>query len=310
MKTIVKDENLEEKNRIRDYDHQIGIIKDGVFFEDIRIDELACRFNGIYHLIDFLEQTKQFGNRRVRQNDSSYRERDSDSWTQFSTYTDAVEAMRYSPEVFRKFNESDIRFYNDDTVGNRIDFDKQGDYLDIGKYLEGEPDCFGNMHGGKFERKFASIVVNIAARCDVSQSEIGAKSAGVLRLIDFLESNGVRCELGLIVSTDQVHCEIIAKHYRDALDINEVAVGLSGDFFRWCIFRLTEHSKKKTEGYGCPNALTPSNWWDEDADNTFFIQSLRGESKEHIDKSFEKLEKQIVENGLEDGKNYVVDWYL
>lgn len=309
MKTIVKDENLIDSHRIRDYDHQIGVFNDNFSFEDIRANELGCRFNGIYHLIDFLEKTKQFGNRRARKDDSSYQERDSDSWTQFSTYVDAVEAMRYSPETFRKFSESDIRFYNDDTVGNRIDFDKQGDYLDIGKYLEGEPDCFGNMHGGKFERKFASIVVNIAARCDVKQEEIAAKSAGVLRLIDFLESNGVRCELGLIVSTDQVHCEIIAKNYRDPLDINELAVGLSGDFFRWCIFRLTEHSAKKSGSYGCPNALNASNWWDEDADNTFFIQSLRGESKENIQKCFEKLEKRIVEDGLEDGKNYVVDWY-
>lgn len=309
MKTIVKDENLIDSNRIQDYDHQIGVFNGSFSFEDIRENELGCRFNGIYHLIDFLEQTKQFGNRRARKDDSSYQERDSDSWTQFSTYVDAVEAMRYSPESFRKFNESDIRFYNDDTVGNRIDFDKQGDYLDIGKYLEGEPDCFGNMHGGKFERKFASVVVNIAAQCNVQREEIAAKSAGVLRLIDFLESNGVRCELGLVVSTDQVHCEVIVKNYRDPLDINELAIGLSADFFRWCIFRLTEHSKKKTGGYGCPNTLTPSNWWDEDADNTFFIQSLRGESKENIQKSFENLEKKIVEDGLEDGKNYVVDWY-
>lgn len=309
MKTIVKDENLIEENRIRDFDHQIGIIRDGFVFDDIYKDELACRFNGIYHLIDFLEKSKQFGNRRPRKSDSSFERQDSDSWTEFNTYDEATKAMRYSPERFRNFKESDIRFYNDDTVGNRIDFDKQGDYLDIGKYLEGEPDCFGQMHGGKFERKFASIVVNIAARCDVKKNEIGAKSAGVLRLIDFLESNGVRCELGLIVSTDQVHCEVIVKNYRDALDINEVAIGLSADFFRWCIFRLTEHSKKKSGGYGCPNTLAPANWWDEDADNTFYIQSLRGESEENIKKSFENIEKKIVEDGLEDGKNYVVDWY-
>lgn len=309
MKTIVKDENLVDSHRIRDYDHQIGIFKEGLNFEDIYKDELGCRFNGIYHLIDFIDEHKIFGNRKAKSSDSSFETRDSDSWTEYSTYDKAVHAMRHSPEVFRKFNESDIRFYNDETVGNRIDFDKQGDYIDVGKYLEGDPDCFGNMHGGKFERKFASIVVNIAARCDVKREEIAAKSAGVLRLIDFLESNGVRCELGLIVSTDQVHCEIIVKNYRDPLDINELAIGLSADFFRWCIFRLTEHSAKKSGGYGCPNTLCPANWWDDDADNTFFIQSLRGESKATIKKCFENLEKRIVEDGLEDGKNYVVDWY-
>lgn len=307
MKTLVKDENLLEGHRLKNYDYQVGIL-DTIDYPDTRRDELAVRFNGIYRLLDFIDEHKTFGNRRPRESyDASFEHRDSDSWVQFSTYDESIKMMRTHPERFRGFDESDIKIYDEESVGNSISFDKVGDYIDIGRYLEGTPDCFGVMQGGRFERRFCSIVVNISASCNVSKETIDMKAKRTLRLVDLLEMNGVRCEVGLLSTTGQVHCEIIAKNYRDPLDINELAIGLSPDFFRWAIFRLTEHSKKCSAGYGHPNSSTLDRWTDADADNTIYIDSLRSNpDKEYIDKKYDDIEKLIKEIGLEKGRSFEI----
>ena len=301
MKTIVKDENLLDTHRLRNYDYQVGILNNDTQ-EDTYVNELAVRFNGIYRLLDFIEEHKAFGNRRPKSDDTSFESRDSDDWVKFETYDKAVNAMRKTPEAFRSFNENDLRLYDEETVGNKIAFDKSGDYIDIGKYLEGNPDCFGVMQGGRFERRFCSIVINISASCNVDKSTIEQKAKRTLRLIDFLEMNGVRCEVGILSSTTQVHCEVIIKNYRDALDINEVAIGLSPDFFRWVVFRLTEHSEKWGWGYGRPCDASEGEWNDAEADNTIYIGALHDNSD--VDKEFDKVEKVLKEDGLEQGRNF------
>lgn len=301
MKTIVKDENLLEQHRLRNYDYQIGVLKERCQ-EDTQSDELAVRFNGIYRLLDFIDEHKTFGNRRPRSDDTSFGTRSSDSWVQFETYDKAVNAMRRTPEVFRQFKETDLRLYDEESIGNQITFDKVGDYIDIGRHLEGDPECFGVMSGGKLEHRFCSIVVNISASCDVEKKTIEKKAKRILRLIDFLEMNGVRCEVGLLSTTTQVHCEVIVKNYRDALDINELAIGLSPDFFRWVVFRLTEHSAQCGWGYGTPCESSEGLWNDDDADNTIYIGALR--RNPDMDEPFDRVEKEIRENGLEKGQSF------
>lgn len=307
MRSWLKDIKLQDLGRLTGYNYDIGVAAEGAFAGDIKTSEMVCRFNGILQTISFIENTKHFGNRKPNKNDSSFERRDSEDWTQYPTYDESVEQMRRHPESFRQFTESDMRLHDQESVGNMVEFDTQGDYIDIGKVMTGEPESFGVMCGGKIENRFCSIVVNGNARCDVSKKAISRKASRILRLIDMLELNGVRCELGLTFTTHQVHCEIVVKQYNDPLDINDIAIGLSPDFFRWVVFRLTEHSKLKGDGYGQPIRSDLSDWQDEDADNTILVNALDYDaSTSDIDDAFDGVEKRIKDDNFASGKNYVV----
>lgn len=311
MRSWLKETRLkDDATRAQSFNYNIGISEEVAFGGDIQTNELMCRFDGILRTLAFVEQAcGRFGNRKPTNRDSSFKRRDQSDWTLYETYDESVHAMRHNPERFRKFKESDMLLHENESVGNSIEFDNAGDFLDIGKVLTGEPQCFGVMCGGRIENRFCSIVVNGNARCDVSDKAICRKASRTLRLIDMLEMNGVRCELGMVFTTHQVHCEIIVKQYNDPLDINDLAVALSPDFFRWVVFRLTEHSRRKGAGYGQPLISTLNEWKDEDADNTILINALRWDiSTEAVDNEFDRLERKIREDEFASGKDYCVDF--
>lgn len=76
-------------------------------------------------------------------------------------------------------------------------WDVAGQFIDIGRYLEGEPECFGTLDeaGQTAAQPVVKIFVNLAASGSVSVESLFARGAVILAAIDVLEATGKRVEV-------------------------------------------------------------------------------------------------------------------
>ena len=79
--------------------------------------------------------------------------------------------------------------------GYTVEYDVTGNWLDVGRYLSGEPECFGDMVTDYESRKYVKIVVNISASWTIPENEIRNRGAAIMALIDHLNKNGYDIDL-------------------------------------------------------------------------------------------------------------------
>jgi len=78
-----------------------------------------------------------------------------------------------------------------------VSYDVSGQWVDIGRYLDGEPECFGNLEatGDTASQPVVKLYVNLAASGAVSVESLFARGAVILAAIDVLEATGRRVEV-------------------------------------------------------------------------------------------------------------------
>jgi len=303
MKTILKDEYLKSENRVTGYGFDTGIINrtgSSKLYNagyNVKEGELVGRFEGVRTFIDFIESGTVFGNREPNyMRDSSREDTRGSDWVRYKTYDEAVNKMLTEPQVFRSYTEADIKLKDYEApTGNAIDYEITGDFIDVGRVLEGIPEAFGSMKNGNVTNKFASIVVAGMSHCGIEQETINERSSKVMRLVDMLEANNVRCRVTVVFSNDNWHCEIVTKQYQDKLDIDDIAVATSADFFRRLQFSFAEHSQTKSSNYGRAGALQQKTYIDDDCDINILVgNGYKYGWQEH----FETFEKLLLDNGI------------
>lgn len=80
-----------------------------------------------------------------------------------------------------------------------LNWDVTGDFLDVGRYLNGEPEVFGSYEadGEQTVAKVTKIVANVSAIGSVQSESIFSAGAAIFAAVDLLESLGHRVELWL-----------------------------------------------------------------------------------------------------------------
>jgi hypothetical protein len=217
----------------------------------------------------------------------------------FNSLGEALDVFTRNPRSVRKFSEDNIALTADDAVGKDVTFDVTGDFLDIGKFMEGEPECFGVAHNGNPNNLTVNLLMNVSASSYVSREAITAKQARLLRLVDWLENQNVRCRITAFESTHTMHAEIVLKDYDEMVDLNDVAVVGHSDFLRRVCFLLSEQSETWTSGYGQPADFTyamKKSFMADPADGlTVFIGHQSTSEIEAVDAEFDKLRDKLVD---------------
>jgi hypothetical protein len=181
--------------------------------------------------------------------DSSITERGG-SWTEYSTYEELLDVVVNRPQELVNFKTNELQVNDGEESGKEVYFDVTGDFLDIGRYLDGVPEVFGTNFDGKHRGKRIKFIINANSSCRTDASSLTRRSQRVARLIDWLEYQGIRCSVNVVFSNDNAHNEILVKDFQDPLNIADIAVTSHGDFFRRLDFRFKEHSLTVDGGYG------------------------------------------------------------
>lgn len=165
-----------------------------------------------------------------------------------------LEAANYvfhnNPESIRQFSIHDEKLVTKDSPGKDVLFDVTGDYVDIDRYLEGIPENFGQAVLGNPKSVFATINILNSAVNWTSPEYMLHKQKRIMRLVDWLEQQEIRCQIVLTEDSEVCYSQIVVKEFGDHFDLNHLAVAMHPDFFRRTMFLIMEQSKTWTWGYG------------------------------------------------------------
>ena len=158
-----------------------------------------------------------------------------------------------------------------------VEYDVSGDWLDIGRFLSGEPEYFGSLvdHGLRTDAPVAKsvrIVVNVAVSQSIGEATMLMRGAATIVLVDTLERHGIRCRIDLahavsnrIVKGDSLETYCTIKNEGDGVSPDKLAF-LFGHraSLRRLIFSVNEHAEpairkqfgigRDCGGYGIPCA--------------------------------------------------------
>lgn len=287
--------------------HEINVDKSGVGFTVGKLPQRHGTFTYLEHeaqvcLFDGLDTMLSFVEREMPTalEGKSSDKRDRDDFNAFNNYAEALETFRDHPEKVVEFDPSELRIKDDSEAGNTVDYDVVGDYIDMGRYLEGIPESWGSMHNGNARNRRVNIIINITQMWNIHHKDITHRGERILRLVDALEAGGVRTQIEGVESNECGHTEVILKRHEEPLTITDLAVVAHPEFLRRIIFRINEYSATWDWGYGSAVKLSdalnraPETLHSDTNDemNIFIDSNMRG--REYIDEQFDKLEKLLV----------------
>lgn len=208
--------------------------------------ELCGKFEGVDIFLNALTDTSlakgKYGN--------SSRKMGKNGFNLFETYVEAMDTFKNNPSKVANFIEKDDKILGGDSAGMSIDYDVTGDFIDMGRYVEGIPETFGSMTNGNPRSKRVNILIPAMVSWGVDHELINKRSERVKRLVDWLEINQVRCAVTVMFTNDNWHCEIVVKKFDEVFNINDIAIATHSEFFRRCQFKFGESSPVLTDGYG------------------------------------------------------------
>ncbi len=255
--------------------------------------QIVTLFDGLDTCLDFVAKKMPKPNRG---NSSVSTGRD--KFNAFATYDEAINTFRNKPESVVKFDPSELRIKDESESGSSVEYDVTGDFIDMGRYMEGIPEAVGTMHNGNARNRRVNITINLNQWAGINHEVITHRGERILRLIDALEGGGVRCQLVAIESSQCNHIEVILKKHDEPLTISDLAVVSHPEFLRRIIFRTIEHSKTWSYNYGLArefgNSVKPQHIVSDNNDEmNIFIDSNMMQTST-VDSRFDQVEKLLV----------------
>lgn len=179
---------------------------------------------------------------------------DSKGFHTFGSLAEAIDVFENKPDTIRQFSINDDRLERPDSPGKDVMYDITGDYLDIDRYLTGEPEMFGNAVMGNPKNIFCTINVLTSFVWWTSPEYQLVKQKRVLRLVDWLETQGVRCQIIAQDDSEVAFISTVIKEFQDPFNLNDLAVACHPDWLRRVEFLVMEQSKTWSYGYGSSEA--------------------------------------------------------
>lgn len=252
---------------------------------------IVCLFDGLNVALEYVKEKMP----KAQRGKSSNRT-DREEYNTFATYKQALDTFLYEPQKVVKFDETQLTIKDVDESGNQVDFDVTGDFIDMGRYLEGVPESFGTMHNGNARNRRATVYINLNQWAGLNESTINHRAERVLRMVDAMEASGVRCEIIGLLSNECAHIEIVMKQHSETLVITDLAVLCHSEFLRRIYLRIAEHSKTWTYNYGSAlafeHAVTPR--LIESENNNDIVVYVGSNMERDIDRLFDRAERLLV----------------
>lgn len=134
-----------------------------------------------------------------------------------------------------------------DEYGEKFDYDIAGGFVDIGRMLGNDPECFGNYHAFTKPERVIKVVVNISAASGIGAKELMSRGIVIAAAIDLLEGMGYRIELiaqscfRSKYTKRRFTLDVIVKRPDDSFDIEHVIFAVAHPaFLRRLVFAAEE----------------------------------------------------------------------
>lgn len=252
-------------------------------------NERVMFFNGIRTCLDYFNDNLD----EPRNNGSSEGRSGGHAGNAFNNYGEAMDIFLNHPEQVVKYDPTEMRPVEFEEQGNDLEFDVTGDFIDIGRVLEGVPENMGSLHNGNPRSRRVRLVVSLAQTSYMKPKQIDHRSERIIRLVDALENANVRTEIIVVDSTTCHHMEVVVKRFDEPMTIEDVAVATHSEFFRRMCFRAAEWSDTWKYNYGRADTLRRNLNIVKSQLNDEITVYIDGDLQSAIDADFNELEKRL-----------------
>lgn len=223
------------------------------------------QFDSVSEFLDLAEKMPCFRGK------SRYYNLRQQTWDLGADFPDAVRLARDGwPEGRKAVSEITERLNNligESLLKPDVFFDVAGDFVEMGRFVTGEPECMGQFtetempHQGRIVR----VVYNYATSCDITAESMVKRGAATVALIDALEGCGRQCEVWAVLSVSgcrsTYECVVPVKRAGEMVEIDRMAFILAHPaMLRRLTLSIEEHEAEDIRtrfgfddgGYGTP----------------------------------------------------------
>ena len=282
---------------------------------ELKNGKLSAEFDGVY---DAMRVVRKIGWKpRNSMSSNAPASGDSDGFYTFNNLADALDVFENKPETIRAFSVNDDRIERIESPGKDVMFDVTGDYLDIDKFLMGEPEHMGNAVMGNPKNVFCTLNILTSFVYYTTAEYQLVKQKRILRLVDWLETQGVRVQIVAQDDSDVAFISTKVKEYQDPFNLNDLAVVCHPDWLRRFEFLVMEQSKTWSYGYGSSSAYDKRmmKYVPQPEDGVYiyvggYLPYTTGDSYwgqdndiDALNKAFDDLEEKVMKL-IEDGRTW------
>lgn len=200
--------------------------------------------NAVHYMFDNLAEMAEYADSNT--DDNYYSKKDSMHGFCDMTFAEAVEkAKRGDVNMTRMFSNrlKELKSLIMSEREGRI-HDVTGEFVDIGAYLAGQPECFVRRQAQP-DKPCIRVVANMAFSSDVSQYMINNRGAGIVALVDELQDMGycVNLTVGRNITyywLSKKNLQIDVAIRNDPIDLSEISFASCVGFTRRLGFAITE----------------------------------------------------------------------
>ena len=132
--------------------------------------------------------------------------------------------------------------------GIDVEYNVTGDYLDIGRYMSGEPEVFGTNINGDLTGKVVSVYINasVSASYDADDVILGAEK--LAEVINALYVSGARVSTTFMSAEETQWIEVKLNEFGDPLNPVDLVAVASPSFIRRLCFAVNNYFDVSTHG--------------------------------------------------------------
>lgn len=173
---------------------------------------------------------------------------DNDGWYSTRSLDQAIDLFRNKRhELLPKcFQQKYIKNVN--ANGIDVEYNVTGDYLDMGRYMSGEPEVFGTNINGDLRGKVVSVYINasVSARYDAEDVMLGAEK--LAEIINALYISGARVSTTFMSAEETQWIEVKLNDFGDPLNPVDLVAVASPSFIRRLCFAVNNYHSVPTHG--------------------------------------------------------------
>lgn len=242
-------------------------------------------FESTEDVLDFMDTvTSDKHESMKRKQGSSFNKYSWEETTEHLKHGFTTEKMFYQKEQLTKI-------VNEELTKLGIKYDVTGDYLDVGTYMTGQPECFAQFDYFPEDKPLINIIINISKSTVITPELVENRGIAIASLIETLKSSyNIRCYL--VKATEYMKYNT---YFRFNLNVNGFAsfnqlmtyIGHTGFYRRTCfcmLERMFNRFSCDNDGYGRPIDVT-----EFDQTKTLYFKPMR--DNYDCEESYGDLEK-------------------
>jgi hypothetical protein len=212
--------------------------------------------------------------------------------TGFNKYSweETIEHLKHGFTTDKMFYQKEhlTKIVSEELTKLGIQYDVTGDYLDIGTYLTGQPECFAQFDYFPEDKPLLNIIINLSKVWYIDSMYVENRGIAIASLIEVLKDKyNIRC---FIVDSRSYRGKNVIFRFNVNIagfaSFNQLMtyIGHTG-FYRRATFTMLERMFDSRE---CPGQGQPTDFKDFDENKTIYFESMQ--NKDEIEKNYKDLD--------------------